>query len=241
MNKTVATTEAPALNLISVIERVAMNPDADIEKMKALLVMKREEEAIMAKRSLNSAMSLIQQDTQVIAANADNPHTKSKYATLAAFDRLLRPVYTKHGMDVGFETGDPIEGFVNLVCVVSHIDGGERRASLPIPVVTHGAKGGDVMTPTHATVSAVSYGKRTLLGMVFNVAVDKDDDGNQAGFEPLSGEELDELLAICDTKGLTDAQREKFCSIHDVKAFAEISRAHFKAAKIALNQFEAGA
>ncbi len=240
MSKEIATAEgsAPQSETLATIERLVTNPDVSIAVLEKLFEVREKEENNYARKAFNSAMSLVQKDTQAIAVNADNPHTRSRYATLAAFDKMLRPIYTKHGLDVFFITGDAIEGHVNLVCIVSHRDGGERRASLAIPVVTVGPQGKAVMTPTHATVSAVSYGKRTLLGMVFNIAVDKDDDGNAAGSKPLTGEELDELLEICDVKGLSDTQRLKFCEIHKVKAFSEIHSSKFEQAKKALLAYE---
>jgi hypothetical protein len=54
-----------------------------------------------------------------------------------------------------------------------------------MPADGKGAKGGDVMTKTHATGAAMSYGARYLLKYIFNVAVGEDDnDGN--GSTPLS-------------------------------------------------------
>jgi hypothetical protein len=50
-----------------------------------------------------------------------------------------------------------------------------------MPADGKGAKGGDVMTKTHATGSAIQYGMRYLLKMIFNIAVGDDDDGNAAG------------------------------------------------------------
>jgi hypothetical protein len=50
-----------------------------------------------------------------------------------------------------------------------------------MPVDGKGARGGDVMTKTHAMGSGVSYGMRYLLRMIFNLAIDYDDDGNAAG------------------------------------------------------------
>jgi hypothetical protein len=48
-----------------------------------------------------------------------------------------------------------------------------------MPADGKGAKGGDVMTKTHATGAAMSYGMRYLLKMIFNVAIGEDDkDGN---------------------------------------------------------------
>jgi hypothetical protein len=49
-----------------------------------------------------------------------------------------------------------------------------------MPADGKGAKGGDVMTKTHAAGSAMSYGMRYLLKMIFNVAVGEDDDDGQA-------------------------------------------------------------
>ena len=50
-----------------------------------------------------------------------------------------------------------------------------------MPIDTKGARGGDVMTRTHATGSALTYGKRYLLIAMFNLAIEEDDDGNAAG------------------------------------------------------------
>jgi hypothetical protein len=68
-----------------------------------------------------------------------------------------------------------------VICRVSHQNGHSRTYQIDMPADGKGAKGGDVMTKTHATGSAVSYGMRYLLKMIFNIAVsDKDDDGNAA-------------------------------------------------------------
>jgi hypothetical protein len=58
--------------------------------------------------------------------------------------------------------------------------GHSRRYVLPMPADCKGARGGDVMSRTHATASACSYGMRYLATMTFNLAIDRDDDGNAA-------------------------------------------------------------
>ena len=71
-----------------------------------------------------------------------------------------------------------------------------------MPADGKGAKGGDVMTKTHATGSATSYGMRYLLKMIFNVAVgtEKDDDGNAASntkpTERITAKQLADLNAL---------------------------------------------
>jgi hypothetical protein len=56
-----------------------------------------------------------------------------------------------------------------------------RRFQIDVPIDTKGMRGQDMMTRTHATLSANSYGKRGLLIGMFNLAIGDDDDGNAAG------------------------------------------------------------
>jgi hypothetical protein len=42
---------------------------------------------------------------------------------------------------------------------------------IDMPADGKGAKGGDVMTKTHAMGAAASYGQRYLLKLIFNIAV----------------------------------------------------------------------
>lgn len=69
-----------------------------------------------------------------------------------------------------------------MICDVCHNGGHVRQYRLLMPADGKGARGGDVMTRTHATGSAVSYGMRYQLRMIFNLAIDQDDDGNAAGY-----------------------------------------------------------
>lgn len=68
---------------------------------------------------------------------------------------------------------------VRVLCYVAHAQGHSRTYHIDMPADGKGAKGGDVMTKTHAVGAGASYGMRYLLKMIFNVAVGEDDaDGN---------------------------------------------------------------
>jgi len=72
-----------------------------------------------------------------------------------------------------------------------------------MPADGKGAKGGDVMTKTHAAGSAMSYGMRYLLKMIFNVAIgENDDDGNGADIPRISEEQSNEIYAKINDNGL---------------------------------------
>jgi ERF superfamily len=164
---------------LAMIERAVRDPTVSLDKVNALFDRLAAEELRIAQRAFDDAMAAVQAEMAPIRANALNPQTKSRYANYQALDAALRPIYVKHGFNLSFDTGyDAPEGYVRLLC---HVTGhGDRRTyHVDMPADTKGARGQDVMTRTHAAISAITYGRRNLVFMIFNVAV-FDDDGNAA-------------------------------------------------------------
>jgi ERF superfamily len=166
----------------SLIERAAFDPDFNVEKLQALLDMRDSEEMRRAERAFNAAMVRAQSEMMPVVADASNPQTRSRYATYAALDRAIKPHYTAYGLAPSFGTEPLTEpDKMRIVGILGHLDGFARRYQIDMPIDTKGARGGDVMTRTHATGSALTYGKRYLLIAMFNLAIEEDDDGNAAG------------------------------------------------------------
>jgi hypothetical protein len=165
---------------LELFERLARAGDVDVDKLERLMQMHERMTAKQSEERFNAAMSAAQQEMRPVAADASNPQTKSKYASYAALDSVLRPIYTKHGFGLSFDTGEGAPtGWVRVLCYVTHAGGHARTYHADMPADGKGAKGGDVMTITHAVGAAMSYGMRYLLKMIFNVAVGEDDrDGN---------------------------------------------------------------
>ena len=161
-------------------ERLARDPQVDVLKLEKLMDLHERAMARLAQEHFNAAMSDAQTDMRPVAADASNPQTRSKYASYAALDLAVRPIYTKHGFGLSFDTGETTNAdMVRVLCYVTHRAGFSRTYHADMPADGKGAKGGDVMTKTHATGAAMSYGMRYLLKMIFNVAVGEDDrDGN---------------------------------------------------------------
>ncbi len=172
-----AMTAAGAIDIFAQLAR----EHVDVDKLDRLMQMHERLLARSAEESFNAAMTDAQTEMRPIAADANNPQTRSKYASYAQLDRALRPVYTNHGFGISFDTGDTtIADHVRVLAYVTHRAGHSRTYKVDMPNDGKGAKGGDVMTKTHATGAAMSYGMRYLLKMIFNVAVGEDDrDGNQ--------------------------------------------------------------
>ncbi len=155
----------------------------DVATLEKMMDLQERFDAKQAEQAFNAAMVATQANMGRVSADAVNPQTRSQYASYAQLDRHLRPIYTSHGFSLSFDEGDGApENYVRVLCYVSHTAGHSRTYRCDIPADGKGAKGGDVMTKTHAVGSGKSYGKRYLLKDIFNVAVgEDDDDGNGAG------------------------------------------------------------
>lgn len=180
----------PARNEIATvmhaITAAANDPNVDIDKMERLLCMHERMHARANEQKFNAAMTKAQAAMGPISADAVNPQTRSTYASYAQLNRALRPIYTKNGFALSFDTDDsPKENHIRVLCYVSHAAGHVRTYKCDMPADGKGAKGGDVMTKTHAQGSAMTYSQRYLLKLIFNVAIgENDDDGNGAGPGP---------------------------------------------------------
>lgn len=177
---------------------VACGSSTEVIELMAKLYREEREDA---RRGLfDAAMVAAQSEMVTIATDCENKQTRSRYASFAALNRALRPIYTRHGFALTFDTSEsPREGHVRILCRVSHTGRYGRDYHIDMPADGKGAKGGDVMTTTHALGSAVSYGCRYLLRMIFNVSVgESDDDGNAAGQGPtVNTGELTTIAGLC--------------------------------------------
>ena len=105
-----------------------------------------------------------------------------------------------------------------------------------MPADGKGAKGGDVMTKTHAAGAAVTYGRRYLLGMIFNITtITKDDDGNSAADPDLAmtitADQFLELRELLEESGSKEADMLAYVK---VKTVEEMTIAQYAKAKAAM-------
>lgn len=184
-------------SLFAIIERAARDPSIDLQRMQELISMHKELKADNARAEYDAAMAEAQSEMKTIRTNKKNDHTKSKYADYEAMDRAIRPIYTKYGFAMSFNSGDAAKpDEVRILLTISHRGGHRQEYRMDIPADGKGPRGDNVMTRTHATSSAATYGKRILAGMAWNISVGNDDDGNDAASDA-------ERAKIMADKGIT--------------------------------------
>lgn len=224
---TPAVVGSEAATLISIISQAARDPSVDINKMERLMEMHERLTAREAEKAFNVAMTACQLAVKQVAADAENSQTRSKYATYAKLDSVLRPIYTKHGFALSFDEHDsPKPEHVRVVCYVSHIGGHQRTYHRDMPADGKGAKGGDVMTKTHAAGAAGSYGARYLLKGIFNVAIGEyDNDGNTSDNDGMDEGDIANFIAKMDEAQNDDELKASFMSAYKAAQSAKDKKA----------------
>jgi hypothetical protein len=235
-------TKVPDQTMLGVLERIIKDVTIPLERVERAKIMFDEARREEAKAAYDVALARAQSEMQSISRDMDNPQTRSKYASLAAVDRAIKPIYTKHGIAVSFNTRPSEKGgdWIDIVAEV-HCAGHSEFKSLPMLADGIGAKGAPVMTRTHAMGSALTYGRRQLLKMIFNLA-EADDDGNAAGkaSEMLTADELEVIKQLLNDASAESSDVERFCVKMKVKGLEFLRRSQLKEAKDSIEFFKQG-
>lgn len=230
--------------MISMIERIAMDPNIPLDRLEKMLDMKermedraREDEERQAKKAYFAAMSKCQSELPVVIKNRGNDHTKSRYADLAAIEEQAMPTIHKHGFAVSFQPdGYNGNGELRILWEISHAEGHARNGVGEIPVDGAGAQGKVNKTGTQAFGSTATYGRRYLLCMLFNISTGDDLDGNKPSArnqERINNEQLANIRRLIEE---TDTDIEQFCNRGKVEALPDILAADYENAVYLLEE-----
>ena len=209
---------APA-NLMQALAIAAADPRMELAKVQGLWAIHKEMMDREAAQAFADAMACAQSRIEPIAKDRRNDHTKSMYATLAAICEEATPIYTSEGLSVSSDNYDPErdkglsalkEGWVRVVSVVSHRGGYSRRYHLDGPLDDAGKDGTKNKTGIQALGSTITYLRRYLVILIFNIAVADDDDGSGGGTdnrmdEKKAADHLANIDAAADEPGLLKA------------------------------------
>lgn len=171
---------------LALIERAARDPKIDVSKMRELLLMRKEHEDNLreqrkeaARQAYQCDMIEAQAEMEPVARTTDNKQTTSKYAKLEHISKVIKPVYSEHGFAMSFTSPKPLEDGTMMVGVwVMHREGHKEYHELPGRIETTGFKGNANMTGLQGLGKLISYLRRYLTCMVFDVILyDEDNDG----------------------------------------------------------------
>ena len=226
-----ATIEQQPITILNIIAGVIEKPSVNVEKIRALLEMKREEDKERQRVAYNAAMTLAQNEMVPVVRKSENNHTKSKFAKLEKIDEAIRPIYTRYGFNLEFNSQSIDKDTVRVTCECSHREGFTKQFELAGALDMAGAQGTANKTSIQGLGSTVSYLRRYLTCMIFNVVLtDEDNDGNKQDGDAKRPDKFTERVAADAGKGarpITDVLPEDEAGLREV---ATTLRARLKAA-----------
>lgn len=187
-----STPMAEASATISLIERLALDPRVDVDKLERLMLMQERAVARSAKASYAAALAemqpnlpTVEQNGRIIIRekNGDKIVQSTPYALWADINEAIKPALAAHGFALSFRNGTTPEGKITVTGVLSHRDGHSEETTIVLMHDSTGSKNN-----VQAIGSSISYGKRYTAGMLLNITSrapgEADDDGKAAGASP---------------------------------------------------------
>lgn len=200
------------------------------EDLQGILAVQKDFEANEAMKAYNLDMVEVHRKIESVAKTKRNDQTKSRYAELDEIIKSAKPIYTEGGFSVSFSEGigAPAEN-VRVACEVVHRLGHKQSYFYDVPLDGVGIKGNANMTKIHAKASSVSYGRRYLMCMIFNIPTSDDNDGNNSNIETLDEKQLvtvnDYLRSLSDKKKI---DVKKFLSVFKVEKVEQLPKARYE-------------
>ena len=150
---------------------IAINKDADIDKLEKLMQLQERYDAKHAEREFNLALSKFQKDCPPIVKSKEG--FGYKYADLDNIVSTIKDTLFACGLSYRFEQRQ--DNGIHVKCIVSHIEGHSQSSEMVASADDSGRK-----NVIQAIGSAVTYLKRYTLVDVLGLATsDEDNDGKQ--------------------------------------------------------------
>lgn len=226
--KEIAVRDDQSTDLLNVIERAARDPNTDVDKMERLFALQERLLSRQAEEAYSTAKALAQAEMPQIMRGGKNDTTRSTYAELDEIAAKVDPIMAKHGFSMSFGTAEShLENHYRVTARLRHSGGFYEDFAADVPADTVGMKGTPNKTATHGFGSTMTYGRRYLKLLVWDIAT-TDDDGNAASTGALIDyTELELLKARCAQVG---AQEDRFSSALKVPGLAHLPSARLQEA-----------
>lgn len=233
---TAVAVSAPPQTFLQAFMQAARDPRVNPEKMAALKQMMTEQQWI---ESMLAAQSEIGEHK--IVKTTYNEHTRSHYIKLEALSAVIDPIARKHGFFLVYGMSDsPLDDHYRITCDVAHKSGHVVHKEVDIGTDAAGPKGGGTKSLAQGSGSSISYGRRYLKAMVFDVAIaGEDHDGatpkQRAKSEVIDQKQLDELTDLLNSTGAPPVDR--FCNTFQIKHVEKLPAARFEEAKARIKDY----
>ena len=219
----------PVSPMVSMIERIALDPNVPIEKLERMLAMQERIQAESAKAAFSAAFAAASAEFPMIPLNGKGDKNKP-YALLKDIVNHTRPVLSRHGLALSFGV-ESTPDKVTVTAELMHVAGHSKTTSIELPRDTSGSK-----NAVQAVGSSQTYGQRYTAQAILGLSLgdDTDDDGAGAGGKTtITADEYFQLRNLLDE---AKADEDKFCQFLKVQNLEELPSRMFANAVSALRK-----
>lgn len=157
--------------------RIAVESNADLDRLERLMQLQERYEAKEAKKAYDAAFAAFKAEAVTIIKNkrvTDGPLRGKGYAELHEVVNTVTPALSKHGLSSSWRLTKDEKDWIEVTCYLRHVAGHEESVSMGGPPDTGGAK-----NLIQARASTKSYLERYTLKAITGLSEqDDDDDGN---------------------------------------------------------------
>jgi hypothetical protein len=236
MNEIQTTTSNPFLLLERAIEK-----GIDADQLGKLVALHQDWQDRKASMEYAAAMQACQAEMPSVLRSKQGEN--SKYAPLEEVHSVIKPIYLRHGFSLSFgEIPPTTPGQCNISCDVSHTGGHTVKRTLEGGLDVAGPKGGATKTPIQGKGSTMSYLRRYLTLMIFNITVENEDRDGMAQQQLVGPEQvkvLNELIEECETAG-RPVTFDRFLAWLKVESLDQLTMPGFTKALVELNRRRKG-
>ena len=144
---------------------------------------------------LTEALLAAQLEMKNPAFDSENPHFKSKFASLATVRETVMPILHKHGLALT-QFPKSADGYCGIVNRLMHKSGEWLEEECLLPLDRNNAQGAG---------SAITYARRYSLQSIAGVVAEQDDDANAAS----AGSEDKSIKPTSGARGRVEPKRRK--------------------------------
>ncbi len=201
------------------------DPTVPADKLKEMVAMANEQEDRNtqkelrdAEKAFNAAMLKAQSEINPVVRRKFNQHTKSWWATLEEVSKIADPIIHANGFTLSYGMADcPKDDHYRITCDVSHSAGFTKRYFGDVGADSKGPKGEGTKSLAQGSGSSVTYGRRFLKQMIFDIKiVGQDTDGGGAEPAKITKKQAEELLTLCADKRVSKDQFSKAFGVDEI-------------------------
>jgi len=200
--------------MVSMIERIASDPNVPIEKLERMLDMQERIQTGQRKAEHAEAKAAAMADMPSVPMNGKG-HNGRPYSTLKDITSTTRPVLSKHGLALTFDV-QVDNGQIIVTAILTHRNGHDERVSIPLPADNSGSK-----NAVQGIGSSQTYGQRYTAQAILGLSLgdDVEDDGAGGGGERITEDQFNALRDLLEQAGADEA---RMCAFFKVQHLGEL-------------------